>query len=162
VNDNDGAKWQDSGKPVRGVGGAALVVGAVLWHILTLRWLTAPRWKNKTEAKAELLRLVHEHEGRTYEHWVEHIDQRQHWEFNGAAGNWYQASLLALWDDRPGGAVRVLISLDDGGVGAYHPMTDSLLIWPPEPTTGSAGQHGVEQGVEPDEAQANGRRRFAG
>ena len=30
--------------------------------------------------------------------------------------------------DKPGGAIRVFYSLDDGGVGAFHPMTACFIF----------------------------------
>jgi hypothetical protein len=45
----------------------------------------------------------------------------------GAAGNAYQIEILCVWDDRPGGDVRVIGSIDDGGWRAFVPLTDSFI-----------------------------------
>lgn len=107
-----------------------LLVGgvALLWHVVSLAWLRAPGWKNKAEARAELQRVVAEHEGNDYAFWAGHIGQKKLLEFTTQSGTWYQGSIEPFWDDKPGGAIRVLFELDDGGVGAYHPMTSSLLL----------------------------------
>jgi hypothetical protein len=105
------------------VGGVAL-----LWHVVSLAWLRAPGWKNKAEARAELQRVVAEHEGKDYAFWAGHIGQKKLLEFTAQSGIWYQGSIEPFWDDKPGGAIRVLFELDDGGIGAYHPMTSSLLL----------------------------------
>jgi hypothetical protein len=34
------------------------------------------------------------------------------------------------WDDRPGGALRVLGTIDDGGWRALKPLCDDLLLAP--------------------------------
>jgi hypothetical protein len=35
-----------------------------------------------------------------------------------------------VWDDKPGGDVRVLASIDDGGWRAFVPLCDSLIMTP--------------------------------
>ena len=104
---------------------------AISFHVLSLRWLRAPAWKNKQEALTELQRLVAEEQSVSYSDWVSRIGQVKHVEFTSASGIWYQVKVEPIWDDRPHGAVRVFVSLDDGGVGAYHPLTDCLLVEPP-------------------------------
>jgi hypothetical protein len=108
-----------------------MVIGAVAYHYLSLRWLRAPAWRNKQEARAELRRLLAEHESISYDAWTSRIGQYKRIEFKTTAGTWYQARIEPVWDGPPGRAVRVLVSIDDGGVGAYHPLTDCLLVEPP-------------------------------
>jgi hypothetical protein len=45
----------------------------------------------------------------------------------GAAGAIYQIEIQVLWDDRPGGNVRVMGSIDDGGWRAFAPLTRSFI-----------------------------------
>jgi hypothetical protein len=125
------AAWTSSGTTLRGVAGFAVAVGVLTFHLVSLRWLRAPGWKNKAEAREELRLLVKEHEGLQYVAWAERIGQAKRIEITSRAGIWYQARIEPVWDDKPGGAVRVLFSIDDGGVGAYHPLTDALLLDPP-------------------------------
>jgi hypothetical protein len=35
-----------------------------------------------------------------------------------------------LWDDRAGGNIRVIASIDDGGLHAFAPLTDSFIKAP--------------------------------
>jgi len=124
-------EWHPAGTEVRGLAGWLMVAWAVSFHVLSLRWLRATAWKNRVEAKGELQRLLSEHQALSYEAWVARLGQIKRIEFTCASGHCYQATVEPLWDDAPQGAVRVLVSIDDGGVGAYHPLTESLLIQPP-------------------------------
>lgn len=45
----------------------------------------------------------------------------------GPAGKRYQVEVLFLWDSRPGGNVRVMGSIDDGGWRALMPVTRSFI-----------------------------------
>ena len=49
-------------------------------------------------------------------------------EVRGASGTSYQVEIQFFWDDRPGGTIRILGSIDDGGIRAFFPVTDSLLV----------------------------------
>jgi hypothetical protein len=51
-------------------------------------------------------------------------------EVTGPSGAWYQLEIQAVWDDRPGGCVRVLASIDDGGWRAWVPLTNDFIIAP--------------------------------
>ena len=48
-------------------------------------------------------------------------------EARGASGAAYQIEMLCVWDDRPGGHVRVIGSIDDGGWRASSPLSDSFI-----------------------------------
>jgi hypothetical protein len=45
-------------------------------------------------------------------------------------GNRYQIEVQFLWDGRPNGKVRVVGSIDDGGIRAFFPMTDAFVVGP--------------------------------
>lgn len=51
-------------------------------------------------------------------------------EFTAPSGNWYQIEIEAFWDDKPGGDVRVMGSIDDGGWRAFCPVSDSFIKSP--------------------------------
>ncbi|HXV58543.1 MAG TPA: hypothetical protein VD704_11800 [Gaiellaceae bacterium] len=53
-------------------------------------------------------------------------------EVRGPSGASYQVELQAFWDDRPGGTLRVVGAVDDGGVRAFAPLTDDFLVPPGE------------------------------
>ena len=47
-------------------------------------------------------------------------------ELTGPGGNRYQLEIQAFWDDRPDGNIRVMGSVDDGGLRACFPLTGRL------------------------------------
>jgi hypothetical protein len=49
------------------------------------------------------------------------------YERSGAGGKKYQVEIQFLWDDRPGGNIRVMGSIDDGGWRAVLPLTRSFI-----------------------------------
>ncbi len=52
-------------------------------------------------------------------------------EIRGVTGTKYQFEVQFFWDDKSKRTVRVLGSIDDGGIRAVVPLTQSLLICPP-------------------------------
>ena len=50
------------------------------------------------------------------------------YEVRAASGTTYQVEIQFFWDDQPGATIRVIGSIDDGGVRAFLPLTASLLI----------------------------------
>ncbi len=70
-----------------------------------------------------------QHRQKSYADWVARIGQGALvLEVKGADGREYQVEIEAFWDDSPGGNVRVLFSIDDGGWSAFAPVCDSFLI----------------------------------
>jgi hypothetical protein len=53
-------------------------------------------------------------------------------EIRGASGAAYQIEVQFFWDDNRRRIVRVVGSIDDGGVRAFVPLTKTLLVSPPE------------------------------
>jgi hypothetical protein len=53
-------------------------------------------------------------------------------EVTAPSGTWYQIEIQALWDDPKNlnGVLRVAGAIDDGGIRAYMPLTDSFLLAP--------------------------------
>lgn len=45
----------------------------------------------------------------------------------GPSGTKYYVEVQAFWDDRPGGNVRILGSIDDGGIRAFAPLTRDFI-----------------------------------
>jgi hypothetical protein len=136
-------------------GGHDLSRGGVLLHLLSFRWLRAPAWKDKAEARKELARLLAEHAHLTYDAWAERIGQMSRLAFTTDAGTWYQATIEPVWDDQSRGTIRILVALDDGGVGAYHPLTESWLLKTP-------GQGGGVKGTASNKALKLTGQGFAG
>jgi hypothetical protein len=48
----------------------------------------------------------------------------------GPSGTRYQIEVQVFWDDKPEGDVRVGASIDDGGIRAFLPLTDSFILSP--------------------------------
>ena len=48
----------------------------------------------------------------------------------GRDGNTYQVEWQAFWDGKKGGNIRVLVSVDDGGLSAFIPMSGAFIISP--------------------------------
>ena len=42
----------------------------------------------------------------------------------------WQLEIQVLWDDEPNGNVRVMVSIDDGGLRAFIPMTNDFIKSP--------------------------------
>jgi hypothetical protein len=53
-------------------------------------------------------------------------------EVQGASGAMYQIEIQFLWDDRPGGTIRAMGGIDDGGLRAFFPLTDCVIIQGPD------------------------------
>jgi hypothetical protein len=82
---------------------------------------------DKKEAGALLVEQLGAYRARPYADLIACIGQVGSVEIAGASGRPYQVEVNVLWDDRPGGAVRVIASIDDGGLSAFAPMTDSFI-----------------------------------
>jgi len=52
-----------------------------------------------------------------------------------SARSW-QLEIQVLWDDEPGGNVRVMVSVDDGGLRPFVPMTESFVKSPSDKFVG--------------------------
>ena len=49
---------------------------------------------------------------------------------SGESGTKYQIEIQACWDDKPFNNVRIIGSIDDGGIRALSPITDDFIISP--------------------------------
>lgn len=54
-------------------------------------------------------------------------DRSLEYERSAADGTTYQVEVQFFWDDQPGGNVRVMGSIDDGGWRALLPLTRSFI-----------------------------------
>lgn len=52
----------------------------------------------------------------------------KNFEVRGASGTTYQVEVQFFWDDERRSNVRVVGSIDDGGIRAFIPLTQTLLI----------------------------------
>lgn len=51
-------------------------------------------------------------------------------EVTGPSGAVYQVEVQVFWDDRAERNLRVLGSIDDGGLSAFKPLSDDFIIAP--------------------------------
>jgi hypothetical protein len=49
---------------------------------------------------------------------------------SGPSGVKYYLEIEAFWDNHPGGNIRLIVSIDDGGMRAYHPLTQAFIKAP--------------------------------
>jgi hypothetical protein len=58
------------------------------------------------------------------------IGTEEHLEVVGPSGVLYQIEILIVWDSIPGGNVRVIGAVDDGGLRAFIPLCAAFLMAP--------------------------------
>ena len=58
------------------------------------------------------------------------LDIPQVAELRGPSGATYQLEVVVHWDDAPGGALRIIGAIDDGGWRACLPLTEGFTIAP--------------------------------
>lgn len=88
---------------------------------------------DRDEAALVLADALTRYEGRGHAELARSIGQVDAYAVTGPSGAEYQVEIDVLWDDRPGGAIRVLASVDDGSLRAsFRPVSDDLLIAPDE------------------------------
>ncbi len=85
---------------------------------------------NTAEAKTVLASELRKYRSRSYAVLRQHIGT--HVEFIAAApsGKQYQVEVEFFWDDKCNGHIRVMGSIDDGGLRALMPLTDSFILSP--------------------------------
>jgi hypothetical protein len=68
---------------------------------------------------------------KTYPELIEMIKSGPlNYEITGPDGEKYNLVILALWDSRPGGNIRVMSNIDDGGWRALFPFTNDFIKGP--------------------------------
>ena len=85
---------------------------------------------NHEEARALLRQHLEGYRRRPYAELVRLLGQPQVTQLNGASDVTYQVEVEIFWDARPGGAIRVLGSIDDGGWRALKPLCDDFILAP--------------------------------
>jgi len=80
------------------------------------------------EARALLQNHLQDYRQRAYGELVALLGQPQVAELRGVSGVKYQVEVEVHWDHRPGGAIRVLGSIDDGGRRAFKPLCDDFIL----------------------------------
>jgi hypothetical protein len=66
-----------------------------------------------------------------YAHWLASVaGDAEVLEVTAPDGTPCCVEISAVWDGRPGGDIRVIASIDDGGWRAFLPVTESFIIAP--------------------------------
>jgi len=86
---------------------------------------------DKVEARHLLNKFLQELKTRSYLELQELIGKPQCVEQPGPRGTRYQIEYEAVWDSKPWGDLRIIASIDDGGLlSAMLPVTSDFLITP--------------------------------
>lgn len=83
---------------------------------------------DKQEAKALLTHRLAELRSLPFERLTELLGDERVEETVGASGTAYCLEIDAIWDDRSAGHLRVIASIDDGGLRSIFPITDSFIV----------------------------------
>jgi len=85
---------------------------------------------NNAEARSVLEIELAKYRARPYRELVALIGNPRTIEVTGPSGTLYQIEIQALWDDpkKTDGVLRVAGAVDDGGIRAYMPLTDTFLL----------------------------------
>jgi hypothetical protein len=76
---------------------------------------------------AVLREHLQQYRQRSYDELVALLDKPQAAELPGPSGATYQLEVVVHWDHRPAGALRVIGSVDRGGLRALRPLTDDFI-----------------------------------
>jgi hypothetical protein len=85
---------------------------------------------NKPEAQSLLTRHLARWRQCSHRELVELLGNQGCDEVIGPSGAAYQIEVDVLWDSKPQGLVRVVGSIDHGGLSAFCPITDSFIVVP--------------------------------
>lgn len=84
---------------------------------------------NKAEARQIMSDRVRELRTLSYERLLQ-LQSSINEEIEGASGARYQLEVQAFWDDKSKKTLRIVTSIDDGGLRAFAPMTESFIVAP--------------------------------
>ena len=86
---------------------------------------------DRSEAQALLRVQLNDYRTRSYASLTELVGTSERTEVIGPSGQPYQCVVNLMWDDKPGGNIRVLAAIDDGTFRtAVVPMTDDFIMAP--------------------------------
>ena len=85
---------------------------------------------NKREAKSLLLSKLNTYRMKQYSEFLPLMDEPDTFELNGESGVEYQIEIQAFWDDKKDGDIRVMGSIDNGGLRALFPLCEDFIMSP--------------------------------
>lgn len=83
---------------------------------------------NKKEAQIVLRKILADYRKKTHRELLHLIKTQDTFEVVAESGTRYQIEIQAFWDDEEKKNLRVIGSIDDGGIRAFFPMTDDFII----------------------------------
>ena len=85
---------------------------------------------DKSEAQKVLSEQLSRFSQRSYSELLPLVESSRVEDFDacGASGTTYQIEVQFFWDDKPRGVIRVVGSIDDGGIRAFVPLTQTFLV----------------------------------
>ena len=85
---------------------------------------------DKIEAQKILSEQVERFSSRDYTELQRFVESKhvEDFEVHGASGTRYGVEVQFFWDDKHKGRVRVVGSIDDGGLRAFVPLTETVLV----------------------------------
>jgi hypothetical protein len=93
---------------------------------------------NDEEARSELRSEFQKIRAAGYDQLVERLaGKKERWDVVAPSGATYYVELEGFWDDKEHRDLRVVASIDDGGLRAFLPFTDAFTISP----SGSITEH---------------------
>jgi len=85
---------------------------------------------DKREAKELLDSELGKYRTRPYEELLPLRGEPDVYSFVGPSGKRYQVEVQAFWDSGRPGNLRVMASIDDGGLSAFRPLCKDFIIAP--------------------------------
>ena len=83
---------------------------------------------DKSEAQAILWEHVGKYRRLAYGSLEQRLNRPENFVVAGSSGREYQIEVQMFWDDKKGGDIRVMLSIDDGGLRALAPVCDSFIL----------------------------------
>jgi hypothetical protein len=85
---------------------------------------------DSNEAQALLRQQLDLYRGRSHQDLQPLLAEPEVIELLGGSGACYCIEVLAVWDSKAGGDLRVIGAIDDGGWRAVRPLTDDFIMRP--------------------------------
>lgn len=86
---------------------------------------------NSQEAKKIIADQLTPYREKPYSELIKMIKQKPlTYEVRGQSGTLYQIEIQAFWDNQPNENIRIMGSIDDGGLRAYSPISDDFIKSP--------------------------------
>ena len=85
---------------------------------------------NNSEARRVLIAELARYRQMTHTDLQRLLHTQDNFETDAPSGTKYEVEIEAVWDNHPGGNLRVLAHIDDGALRAFVPLTEDFIISP--------------------------------